>query len=335
MMQPNKTLITIHDNKQLIENLLMDLVLLPRLKALEWSKITKQTPNMKVGYPGQHLASLALGMEGVRTGARGHDIVDGSEVKSCSRVDALDSCVDCGEKVLRLETQCSNCDSDNIKRSNDSKWLFIIRSEKDIDTLLNDVDRIVLVMADYPYFANGNFEDLRFQIFEIWTKSQRCTHFRTIINNYYHKIYLEHKEKNPAKTPAPKNFWPFSYQFYMCNPIKILSCMVKDANTKPKIDIEYFVEPETDRSKLAAEPMPTELLSKEELSLLLDLPPTVLKSLVFNNSFIEVMKELQKTKPDTKKIQAMMPYLSEEARSILPLRDTDKISEAKSQYQRK
>ena len=335
MMQPNKTLITIHDNERLIKELLKDLVLLPRLKALEWSKITKQTPNMKIGYPGQHLASLALGMEGARTGARGDDIIDGSEVKSCSRVDQLDTCADCGKKVLRLESNCSNCNSKNIKRMDDSKWLFTIRSENDIKILLDDVDRVVLTIADYPDFSNGNFDDLRFQIFEIWTKSPRCKHFRALIDNYYHKIYLEHKAKDPKKTPAPKNFWPFSYQFYMCNPIKILSCMVKDANTKPKIDIEYFVEPETDRSKLAVEPMPTELLSKDEFNLLLDLPQTVLESLVFDNSLIEVMKELQKTKPDIKKMKALMPYLSEEARSILPLRDTDKISEAKSQYQRK
>ena len=46
-MIPKKTLITINDNKEKIEKLLMELVLQPRLKALEWSKITKQTPNMK------------------------------------------------------------------------------------------------------------------------------------------------------------------------------------------------------------------------------------------------------------------------------------------------
>jgi hypothetical protein len=53
----------------LIEKLIRELVLEPRLNALEWSKITKQTPNMKIGYPGQHLASLITGVQGVRTGA--------------------------------------------------------------------------------------------------------------------------------------------------------------------------------------------------------------------------------------------------------------------------
>jgi hypothetical protein len=51
-MLPKKELITIHNNKKLIEKLLIELVLEPRIKALEWSAITKQTPNMKIGYPG-------------------------------------------------------------------------------------------------------------------------------------------------------------------------------------------------------------------------------------------------------------------------------------------
>jgi hypothetical protein len=164
-MLPKKELITIQNNKELIEKLLIELVLQPRIKALEWSEITKQTPNMKIGYPGQHLASLVLGMEGTKTGARGNDIVDGSEVKSCSRVDQLDTCNDCDEKVLRIESNCPNCGSINVKRMDDSKWLFTIRSENDLKVLTQDVDRVVLTLADYPEFDKGNFQDLRFQVF--------------------------------------------------------------------------------------------------------------------------------------------------------------------------
>lgn len=97
-MKPKTELITITDNETKIVKLLQELVLQPRLLALEWSKITKQTPNMKIGYPGQHLASLITGIEGARTGARGDDLRDGTEVKSCSRVDQLDTCVACKTK---------------------------------------------------------------------------------------------------------------------------------------------------------------------------------------------------------------------------------------------
>ncbi len=309
-MLPKKELITIHNNKALIEKLLLDLVLQPRIKALEWSKITKQTPNMKIGYPGQHLASLVLGMEGSKTGARGNDIVDGSEVKSCSRVDQLDSCKDCNEKILRIETICPNCNSMNIKRMDDSKWLFTIRSENDLKVLTQDVDRIVLALADYPEFDNDNFEDLRFQIFEIWTKSPRNQNFVNLMTNYYYKIYAEHKKNNANKTPAPKNFWPYSYQFYMCNPIKVLNCIVKNANTIPEIVIDYYVSPEIDRNTLTSEMMPISVLNRAELDI------------IAKNENLDV-----------KEIKQKMPFISEEMRGLLPLRDTDKISETKP-YQR-
>lgn len=91
-MQPDIKKITINDNRQKIVELLDGLMFAPRLRAIEWSKVTKQTPNLKIGYPGQHLASLITGMQGERTGARGNDLIDGSEVKSCSRVDQLDTC---------------------------------------------------------------------------------------------------------------------------------------------------------------------------------------------------------------------------------------------------
>ena len=309
-MLPNKKLITIDNNQELIKELLFDLVLEPRIKALKWSQITKQSPNLKVGYPGQHLASLVVGMVGEKTGARGNDITDGSEVKSCSRIDQLDNCKDCKSKVLRTENSCQNCNSLNINRMDDSKWLFTIRSENDLKVLTQDVDRIILVIADYTAFNERNFEDLRFQFFEIWTKSPRNKHFVTLMTNYYEKIYLEHKKKNSNKTPAPKNFWPYSYQFYMCNPIKILNCIVKNANTKPEINIDYYVSPQTDRNLLASELMPIVLLKQEELKIIAS----------ERDVSIEHLKE-------------NMPFISEELRLLLTLRDTDKASET-TPYQR-
>jgi hypothetical protein len=130
-----KSNISIFDNEKKIKELLKELVLEPRIKALRWSNLTKQTPNMKIGYPGQHLASLITGVEGSRTGARGDDLKDGSEVKSCSRVDQLDICKECKEKVLRSELNCPVCGSANVKRNNDSKWLFSPKSKKELELL--------------------------------------------------------------------------------------------------------------------------------------------------------------------------------------------------------
>ena len=122
-MKPSPHHITLQDNVLNIKEMLIDLILRPRRELAKWAEITKQTPNIKIGYPGQHLASLVTGVAGARTGARGHDLCDGSEVKSCSRVDQLDKCNNCKAAVARIESECPECRSTNIKRNNDSKMV--------------------------------------------------------------------------------------------------------------------------------------------------------------------------------------------------------------------
>lgn len=102
-MIPNSNLITINNNEEKIKKFIKDMIIEPRCKAHHWSKITNQTPNLKIGYPAQHLASLICGMKGTATGARGNDIIDGTEVKACSKIDQSDKCKDCKETVLRIE----------------------------------------------------------------------------------------------------------------------------------------------------------------------------------------------------------------------------------------
>lgn len=332
-MKPNPEYITIDDNSNKIVQLLDELVLTPRLKALEWSKLTKQTPNMKIGYPGQHLASLITGVEGARTGARGDDLIDGTEVKSCSRVDQLDTCNACKNKVLRIEDVCPHCGSDNIKRMDDSKWLFGVKSENELKLLTQDLDRVFLTLADYPYFSENDFDTIRFQAFEIWNRTDRHRHFTNLMTNYYNKIFLEHISINPNKTPAPKNFWPYSYQFYLCNPIKVFNCVVSQANTSPSIDIDFYVEPNQDRSLLTPEPMPTSLLTVGEWNHLIDSA----SEYTLNSQISEgrTYAELLENRQNKSEMVAILPFINENTRRFLDLRDTDKVSEAKAPYIRR
>lgn len=332
-MKPEAKYITISDNQNRIEQLLMELVLEPRIKALVWSQITRQTPNMKIGYPGQHLASLITGVEGSRTGARGDDLVDGTEVKSCSRVDQLDSCKVCKLKILRIEKVCPHCGSDKIKRMDDSKWLFSIKSLEELKLLTEDLERIFLTIADYPNFADNDFDTIRFQAFELWNGTERHKHFTSLMTNYYHKIFLEHISRNANKTPAPKNFWPYSYQFYLCNPVKVFDCVVSNANISPQINITHLVEPNFDRSLLIPEPMPTILLSQTEIDLLIDkVPEYVLSSQIVEGSDYKTLIKYKKSK---KKFSTILPFINELTRSYLDLRDTDKVAEAKTKYSRR
>lgn len=331
MAKPNKKFITILDNERLIKQLIDELVLRPRLNAIEWSKITKQTPNIKIGYPGQHLASLVTGMTGERTGARGNDLIDGSEVKSCSRIDQLDVCKNCDLSVARLEQECSHCGSKDIDRKNDSKWLFTIRNEDDLKVLVGEVGRVVLLIGDYPTFDSGDFETLRFQAFEIWPNEERHKRFAEIMTNYYQKIYLSHRKKTPDKTPAPKNFWPYSYQFFVSNPIRTFLCIVENANTKPKIRIEKFVNPEDDRSKIESENMPIEVVNDMELKKLIKkIDQSALNRITTKKI---TLKEARKT--PLKTLRGFIEAIPEDIREYLELRDTDKISSAKKKYSRR
>lgn len=332
-MQPNKKLITISNNLKQITQLLGELVLQPRINAIKWSAITKQTPNIKIGYPGQHLASLIAGMEGERTGARGNDLIDGSEVKSCSRIDQLDICKNCDSPVARLEEKCSNCGSSDIGRKNDSKWLFGIRNEVELQTLVHGVKRVLLVMGDYPNFDDGDFSTLRFQAFEIWPESKRNFRFGEIMANYYYKIYLAHKKNNIAKTPAPKNFWPYQYQFYMCNPIPTFTCIIQNANSEPKIKILNYVKPDEDRSALPSIIMPLGILKDEEVSLIFKkAKPYEIKRMTksaFKGDFAMIKKFSIAEKRE------ILTGVDETLRSYLPLRDTDRIAVAKKLYTRR
>jgi hypothetical protein len=268
-MQPDTAHISIDNNRERIERFLEEVILAPRKRMVEWSKITNQTPNLKIGYPGQHLASLLTGMKGTATGARGEDIVDGTEVKSCSRVDQLDKCNECKTSVLRTYLECPVCGSRNIKRNNDSKWLISIRNEKELNMYLCQVPRMLFLLFEYPNFKRQDYSSIRIAAYEIWNQSERAHNFRQLLHDYYHLIYIPHVERDAKKQPAPKDFWPHSFQFYMSNPIKMFECLIKDFNgDTPAIEIVSYVEPHVDRTNIASENLPCNLLSRDEVKIL-------------------------------------------------------------------
>lgn len=309
-MIPDSRLVKIKTDRLLAEQMLMDLVLRPRISLIKWAAITKQTPHMKIGYIGQHLASVVTGVEGSRTGARGHDLQDQSEVKSCSRVDQLDKCQTCSAAVARLEVSCAKCGSKKIRRNNDSKWLIAVKNEKELEFLLDNVPRIILILSDYPNFDKQDWTTLQFQVFELWPRFERHKNFRDLMTGYYERVYLRHIERNPRKTPAPKNLWPYSFQFYMCNPVRVFHSIVHDAVEQPTVEVLEFVSPMTDRSTLEPAPMPLDVLNQREASQIID----KWGSHVYAN---------RKT-----------PGLTERQRSILKLRQTDIPISQRRAYQR-
>lgn len=269
-MTPDASKITIHDNLEKIEQFINEIIVSPRRSLKAWASITNQTPAAKIGYIGQHLASLITGVPGTGSGARGDDLADGSEVKSCNKIDQADKCKDCGARVMRFEDVCPECGSMRIDRKDDSKWLFSVRDEHELSQYLN-MDRIVLILMDYPNFKLHDFRDMRITCYEIYPKEPRMKVFGELITNHYYNIYLP-KLTNNAKT-NPMNLHPALIQFYKCNPIKVFSCIIKDIDTNPviRIDRESYVDPFATRdSTLKPVPMPSSLLKRHEWEILFD-----------------------------------------------------------------
>jgi len=119
----------------------------------------------------------------------------------------------------------------------------------------------------------------------------------------------------------------------MCNPIPTFTCIVENANSKPKIDIIHHVDPGQDRSELPSVVMPTEILNDKEIGL------------IFKKANSEELAKMIKPgiSPKLGKIKSLpisekrmiLNGVDETLRSYLPLRDTDRIATAKTKYSRR
>ena len=261
-MIPQQQFLTIDNNLEQIKKFIEEIIISPKATLKKWSSITNQTPAVKLGYIGQHLASLITGVKGTSSGARGDDLSDGSEVKSCNKIDQADKCKKCGHRVMRYEEECPYCNSKDIERKDDSKWLFTIRSVEELNQYLN-MDRVVLILMDYPAFDSNDFSDIRITAFEIYPKEERMHIFGDLIKNHYYNIYTPKLNDN-AKT-NPMNLHPFSFQFYKCNPIKTFECIIQDVENSPSIIFNKYIKPDEARdSSMQSEDMPSTLLKPKE-----------------------------------------------------------------------
>lgn len=315
-MRPRSEFIVIDDNLEKIRQFINEIIITPKHLLSQWSQITNQTPAAKIGYIGQHLASLVTGVRGTGSGARGDDLADCSEVKSCNKVDQVDKCKNCGSRVLRMEASCSACGSTNIDRKDDSKWLFSVRDVHELNQYLT-MDRIVLLLMDYPNFDNEDYSDVRISVFEIYPREERMSVFRELISNHYYNIYLP-KITNNEKT-NPMNLHPWSFQFYKCNPIRTFECIIRNIDSDAEIIFNDYIEPTVERGmNLAPLPMPTRLLKANEWNELLrqadfdlEIKPLLTDSTITKERFTTLAKSRK---------ESILPFIDEQLRGYISLR---------------
>lgn len=266
MAVPDPATVTIDANEGLVAELLHDLFLEPRERILKWSKLTNQTAQVRIAYPGQHLASLVTGVPGSGTAARGEDLADGSEVKSCSRADQLGICKVCDGRVLPYQESCPWCDSSSLDRKTDSHWILSIKSESELHQYL-DAKRVVFVMFD-------RLEDLvtlRVRIWEVWVQESRHQYFRWFVEDYWENNYLA--KQAAGRAAAPLNLHPLKFDFLMMNPVEVFrAVMAPDASGVYMTDVQKWIGPLVDRASLSAEPMPfAALKAAQRTAVLLDM----------------------------------------------------------------
>ncbi len=205
---------TVEGSETLIRELYIDL----RKQIHEWAAITKQTAQARMGYIGQHLVSVVTGYQGGRSGARGHDLVipghGFAEIKTCYRVDQLGKCLTCGAAVASIEQECSVCQSREIKRNDDSKWLITMKHEKDLEDILNPY-RYYLVLFDFE-----DLEDPEVIRASIWEIDPLCPGFAFAMIDYWYNI------RSKATSKAPFNLWPFSLKFDLMRPLLIYRSLI-------------------------------------------------------------------------------------------------------------
>jgi len=148
------------ERKALVAKFLKEMYFERRMNIFKWAKITKQTPLIETKFLGQNLVSLVTGIPGKGTAARGDDLKDGSEVKTCSRLDQLSKCNKCNERVTALDEQCPKCGSTDITIMKDSHWIFTINTDEKKEDLLDKTPKIYFLLIDDYKLEKGELARL-------------------------------------------------------------------------------------------------------------------------------------------------------------------------------
>lgn len=273
---------TFETSEDLIKECIKDLYLDPRNLIRKWSQITNQTCQIRMAYPGQHLASVITGIKGVGTAARGDDLSDGSEVKSCSRADQLSECKSCGAKVLVWQKECPICGSRDINIKTDSHWIFSIKSEDELHLLLNNIPRMILILFDKESIET---DDIRLRA---WVIDPKNKYVREFFNDYFYNNYM--KKTNPA----PCNLHPLKFDFFMMKPELIFYADIDIENKI--IEIKYW---NVQNPKL--EKIPIGLLKEKEI--------------------IKIFKEELERGMNVKEIIEQFPYVPDNKSEQLEMRE--------------
>jgi hypothetical protein len=331
MGTPDQSFITLKTDSLVAERLLDELFARPRRAVFTWSRITGQTAQVRLAYPGQHLASAITGVAGQGTAARGMDLADGSEVKSCSRADQLGSCRDCGSGVLPYQDVCPVCGSEALVRKTDSHWIFSIKSDHELSQYVG-ATRIILILFDR---APDQPATVRVRAWEVWPAEPRHEYFQWFVTDYYRNNFLA--KTSEGLSPAPLNLHPMQFDFFMMNPLLVFEAIIENADSEDSsVSVLSMVGPHDDRGLLLPEPMPAAVVRPR--AILVDLVARLDDEAVSRSATgrvsVEEVAELRATDRGRRKLALSLETLDEGTRLVLP-RPDKRIKRTPSTYRRR
>ena len=200
------------------ERLIFDLYIDLRKRINTWAAITHQTAQARMGYVGQHLVSVVTGFPGGKSGARGRDLVlpndQHGEIKTCYRIDQLGRCNSCNARIASIERECPECESHDIKRNDDSKWLIGIRHDDEFASILEPTS-YYLVLFDFVDLRSP--DTIRSSIWKVDPKSPG---FAYCMVDY--RLNIQAK----STSRAPFNLWPYQLKFGAMRPMLIYQSII-------------------------------------------------------------------------------------------------------------
>jgi|GEM_PF-5036510 len=310
MALPDARHTTIATSAELVLELIEDLFIQPRAALLRWARVTNQTAQARIAYPGQHLASLITGVPGAGTAARGDDLLDGTEVKSCSRVDQLGECRDCDERVLPYLEECPQCGSTRVNRKENSHWVLSIRTEQELQQCIES-PRILLILFDRP---PDRLIEIRIRAWEVWPTQERHQYFKWFVEDYWENNFS--LKRSRGLNPAPLNLHPLRFDFYMMNPIRVFEARVDSESGAGRI--LHWTAPAEDRDQCTPDLMPARVVKKALRVGLIDrLTARELADCLGGGASDEEASRLRQAE-SAEEIAARLTGMSESARLKLP-----------------
>lgn len=209
-----------------------------------------------VGDLGEALA-LAMYPESIGSSSKGGMAHDNKEVNPvtgeimCARevkfisLEGTKTCKKCAQKSPRFQKRCYYCHSTDFKLNSDSRAGLSSKAHQEWY-----VEKCIL--NEYIIFIQSYDEN---------NETIKLVAFKFLSSNEYFCEYIKNQYENGKKKGGSCNFIPYSYDWFLSGPIKILDINIDISNENPIINTKFY-----NVNSTRHEMIPISLFNKNEIT---------------------------------------------------------------------